>query len=63
LLLSLCPNEALVKGEQSLVDFKDVIVPILHEILNNDVKLVSFISTSGSSSAMANAMTVGLEGL
>ena len=36
----LCTYQALVKGKQSLVDLKDVIVPTLHEILHDDVKLV-----------------------
>ena len=30
----------MVKGKQSLVDLKDVIVPALHEILHDDVKLI-----------------------
>ena len=71
----LCAEQALIKGEQSLVDFKDVVVSMLHEILHDNVKLVgmgerepafmsiSFISASGSSRAIANAMAVGLEGL
>ena len=36
----LCTYQALVKGKQSLVDLKDVIVPMLNEILHDDVKLV-----------------------
>lgn len=33
-------EQALVKGEQRLIDLKDVIVSVLNEILNDDVKLV-----------------------
>lgn len=40
LIKQLCSYQALVKGEQSLVDLKDVIIPMLHEILHDDVKLV-----------------------
>ena len=40
LLVRLGTYEALVKGKQSLVDLKDVIVSMLHEILHDDVKLV-----------------------
>ena len=36
----LCAEQALIKGEQSLVDFKDVVVSMLHEILHDNVKLV-----------------------
>ena len=35
-----CSEQALVKGKQSLVDLKDVIVSTLHEIFHDDVKLV-----------------------
>ena len=34
------PEQTLVKGKQSLVDLKDVIVSTLHEILHDDVKFV-----------------------
>lgn len=33
-------EQALVKGEQSLIDLEDIVVPVLNEILNDDVKLV-----------------------
>lgn len=37
---SLRSEQALVKGEQSLIDLEDIVVPVLNEILNDDVKLV-----------------------
>ena len=40
ILFSLCTYETLIKGKQGLVDLKDVIIPMLHEILHDDVKLV-----------------------
>ena len=44
ILPQLCPSlrseQALVKGEQRLVDLEDIVVPVLNEILNDDVKLV-----------------------
>ena len=44
ILPQLCPSlrseQALVKGEQRLIDFKDVVVSVLNEILNDDVNLV-----------------------
>lgn len=33
-------EQTLVKGEQSLVDFKDIVVLIFDEILNDDVEFV-----------------------
>lgn len=36
----LCSEQTLIKGEQSLVNFKDIVVLILDEILNDDVELV-----------------------
>ena len=39
-LQNLYSNQALVKGEQRLVDFKDVVVPMLHKILHDDVEFI-----------------------
>ena len=40
LFQTLRSEQALVKGKQSLVDLEDIVVPVLNEILNDDVKLV-----------------------
>ena len=32
-------QQALIKGEQSLVDFKNVVVPVGDEILHDDIEL------------------------
>ena len=37
--MTLDAQQALVKGEQSLVDFEDVVVPVGNEILHDDVEL------------------------
>lgn len=36
----LCPEQALIKCKQRLVDFKDIIVSALYEIFDDDVKFV-----------------------
>ena len=62
-------QQALVKGEQRLVDFEDVVVPVGDEILHDNIELagvrkrqspslspsISRASSSGSSKAMARA--------
>ena len=44
ILPQLCPSlrseQALVKDEQCFIDLKDVVVSVLNEILNDDVKLI-----------------------
>ena len=73
--LSLCSNQALVKSKQCLVDFIHIVVSPFDKIFYNDVEFarmrkgkiclpsISRIWASGSSKAMANASTVGLDGL
>lgn len=39
-LSSLRSKQTLAKGEQRLIDLEDIVVPVLNEILNDDVKLV-----------------------
>lgn len=34
------PKQALVKGKQSLVDFKNIVLAVLNEVLHNDIKLI-----------------------
>ena len=68
------PQQALVKGKQRLVDRKNIVLLLPDEILDDDVKLTaaaqrmparamkSRVSSKPSSSTMANAMAVDLEG-
>ena len=38
ILLYLCSQQTLVKGKQRFVDFEDIILLLLNEILNDDIK-------------------------
>ena len=68
------PQQALVEGEQGLVDGEDVVVPVADEILDDDVEFAAVtqgiarpadqvsVSSRSSSRAMAKARAVALEG-
>ena len=61
--LSLCSDQALVKGKQCLVDFIHIVISPFDKIFYNDVEFARMGKGKPGSKAMANASTVGLDGL